>query len=454
MSTRSKAAEGRYEPYAKEKKVEEEVDEVVELPGSAPTAEGEVAASDTPAQEAEAPQEPTEAAAAEAGGDAGTETAEAAQTPAEQGQTAYPMAYSNVSQAPADQASAYDPKNTMLGKYGLADPSQQAQQPQAAGQDAYQGQQQMQQFAGYPQGQEQPQQQQQQQYPSQGYGQGYNQAYGQQQQQVTVTPNPQSDVVINGESASCVVHFRNVAPTITVQDIQLLCSPFGNDSVHIVMMRAKNQALAQFGDLQSSINFVQYYTDNPCQIRGRRVYVKFSRHQQLRQRNNPSKVLLVTLQADYPLIQINIDSIWQLFSSYGFVEKIVIIKRKEEEEDPEGRETNTRQVLVQFSQQFCAASAMQALNGQVVLCGDLQLNLTIQYSNLNTLIVRQQGPESRDYLELYQQQMQMQQGQYGAQPYGMQGGMPMQQGGMPMQGGGMPMHGGMPMQGGNMQGKW
>lgn len=57
--------------------------------------------------------------------------------------------------------------------------------------------------------------------------------------------------------------------------------------------------------------------------------MRFSRHQALTGTNcNVNKVLLVTLQTDTePTIPITADVVWQIFSTYGFIEKIVVISK-------------------------------------------------------------------------------------------------------------------------------
>jgi len=107
-----------------------------------------------------------------------------------------------------------------------------------------------------------------------------------------------------------------------------LCTQFGQ-VVHVVMMRSNNQALVEMVDQNAAVQFVKFYNQTPCQIRGRRVYARFSRHQELRRRGdgNPNRILLVTLQAEYSLQHLNIDIVYQIFSTYGVIDKIVMIKR-------------------------------------------------------------------------------------------------------------------------------
>ena len=61
--------------------------------------------------------------------------------------------------------------------------------------------------------------------------------------------------------------------------------------------------------------------------------MRFSRHQQLTaSAAGPNRILLVTLQTEQePVIPITADIVWQIFSSYGFIEKIVVMNRQSQE---------------------------------------------------------------------------------------------------------------------------
>ena len=41
-----------------------------------------------------------------------------------------------------------------------------------------------------------------------------------------------------------------------------------------------------------------------------------------------NKVILVTFQSELPLYQLTIDIVWQLFSYYGTIDKIVMVNKE------------------------------------------------------------------------------------------------------------------------------
>jgi hypothetical protein len=62
------------------------------------------------------------------------------------------------------------------------------------------------------------------------------------------------------------------------------------------------------------------------------------------------------------------------------------------------RSLNTRQVLVQYTSPQEATLAMDALNSETVYVGSdpvIGLATSIQYSNLQDLSIKQQGPDAR-----------------------------------------------------------
>eukprot|EP00026_Physarum_polycephalum_P006252 Phypoly_transcript_06294.p1 GENE.Phypoly_transcript_06294~~Phypoly_transcript_06294.p1 ORF type:complete len:441 (+),score=88.08 Phypoly_transcript_06294:347-1669(+) len=165
------------------------------------------------------------------------------------------------------------------------------------------------------------------------------------------------------------------------------------------MLKSKNQALLQFGELSSAINFMQYYSTIQANIRGRNVYPQFSSHQELSSSSgviatheadgpagssSPNRILLVTINnAMYP---ITVDILYQVFGSHGMVEKIVIFSK-----------TKGLQALIQYNSVAAATSAKDTLNGQNIYTnGSCQLQ--IQYSKLQTeLTVTANNERTKDF---------------------------------------------------------
>lgn len=190
---------------------------------------------------------------------------------------------------------------------------------------------------------------------------------------------------------SKVIHVRNVGHEITENDLLELVQPFGSVT-KLVMLRTKNQALMQMQDVASAINLVDYYTNVQPSVRGRNVYMQFSSHQELTTDQTqgrksdtdgqPNRILLVSIHhVIYPM---TVDVLHQVFSPYGFVEKIVTFQK-----------SAGFQALVQYETRQNASSAMSALHGRNIYDGCCQLD--IQYSNLTELQVNYNNDRSRDF---------------------------------------------------------
>lgn len=192
---------------------------------------------------------------------------------------------------------------------------------------------------------------------------------------------------------SKVIHVRNVGHEITENDLLELVQPFGGVS-KFVMLRNKNQALLQMEDMTSAQKAVEYYTDTvQPNVRGRNVYMQFSSHQELTttEQNHgrktdmdaePNRILLVSIH--HMLYPINVDVLHQVFSPFGFVEKIVTFNK-----------SAGFQALIQYATPQNAASAMGELQGRNIY--DRCCQLDIQYSNLMELQVNYNNERSRDF---------------------------------------------------------
>ncbi|EOA36674.1 hypothetical protein CARUB_v10012016mg [Capsella rubella] len=189
--------------------------------------------------------------------------------------------------------------------------------------------------------------------------------------------------------SSKVIHVRNVGHEISENDLLQLFQPFGVIT-KLVMLRAKNQALLQMQDVSSAVSALQFFTNVQPTIRGRNVYVQFSSHQELTtieqnihgREDEPNRILLVTIH--HMLYPITVDVLHQVFSPYGFVEKLVTFQK-----------SAGFQALIQYQVQQYAASARTALQGRNIYDGCCQLD--IQFSNLEELQVNYNNDRSRDY---------------------------------------------------------
>jgi polypyrimidine tract-binding protein 2 len=207
----------------------------------------------------------------------------------------------------------------------------------------------------------------------------------------------------HANAPSRVIHFRNVGPDVTQHDLLVLATGFGAVE-QVLMLKSKNQALLQFGELNPAISFMQYYSTVQASIRGRNVYPQFSSHQELSSSSGviaqhgggsadptangnagaPNRILLVTINnAIYP---ITVDILYQVFGSHGMVEKIVIFNK-----------TKGLQALIQYNNVQSATSAKESLHGQNIYTnGSCQLH--IQYSNLSgELTVTANNDRTKDF---------------------------------------------------------
>uniref|UniRef100_A0A8R7U0D9 RRM domain-containing protein n=1 Tax=Triticum urartu TaxID=4572 RepID=A0A8R7U0D9_TRIUA len=170
---------------------------------------------------------------------------------------------------------------------------------------------------------------------------------------------------------SRVIHIRNVGHEISETDLLQVVQPFGAVA-KLVMLRTKNQALVQMEDLSASISAIQYYTTIQPSVRGRNVYLQYSSHQELTtdqsshgrnpDQDEPNRILLVTVH--HMLYPMTVEVLHQVFSPYGFVEKIVTFQK-----------TAGFQALIQFQSRQSAIQAAGALH--------VSLLLHIQLSELN-----------------------------------------------------------------------
>ncbi len=161
---------------------------------------------------------------------------------------------------------------------------------------------------------------------------------------------------------SKVVHFRNIAAEIEQHEVVAVCQQFGAVE-KVLMMRLKNQCLVMFAQMASAIHFMNYWVDTNTVpvVKGRKLFCRFSRHAQLTAAAHVSgsRILLATLSTsfrpeDYG-ISITADIVWQIFSPYGTVEKIVLMQKD-----------SSLQALIQFQTQDQCATAHTALHNKLV----------------------------------------------------------------------------------------
>lgn len=196
-------------------------------------------------------------------------------------------------------------------------------------------------------------------------------------------PGPRNNEV--GEPTR-VIHLRNVTPEVSQLSIQNLCQSFGRIR-SLVMLRQKNQALVEMETLQAATQIVEYFKEpGYSEIDGRRVYMRYSRHEELTATQPASKTLLVSMfNTQYDVssaAHITPMIVYQIFGNYGPVERIVVLPKN----DSSAQNYNRVQALVQFETKEGAEQVKNMLQGQPVTLGDtVTFTLDIQFSRMEEI---------------------------------------------------------------------
>ncbi|XP_018317102.1 polypyrimidine tract-binding protein 1 isoform X2 [Mycetomoellerius zeteki] len=221
---------------------------------------------------------------------------------------------------------------------------------------------------------------------------------------------------------SRVIHIRNIPNEVTEAEIIHLGLPFGRVT-NVLVLKGKNQAFLEMGDENAAATMVNYYATGVAQLRGRAVYVQFSNHRELKtdqtHSNNavssptndvantsensnsqvaiagqnqvsgpgetqggPNTVLRVIVE--HLLYPITLDILYQIFTRYGKVLKIVTFTKN-----------SSFQALIQYADMLSAQTAKFSLDGQNVY--NSCCTLRIDYSKMQNLNVKYNNDKSRDY---------------------------------------------------------
>lgn len=182
------------------------------------------------------------------------------------------------------------------------------------------------------------------------------------------------------------MHVRGLPEDATETDIISICIPFGIVS-NVLVLKGKGQGFVQMADEITAATLLTYYSQTPANVRGRTVYFQYSNRQELDTKraassDTPNHVILVTVQnMVYP---ITIDVLYQIFSRYGAVHKIVCFNRNA-----------GFQALIQMDSITSALGAKGALDNQNIYPGCN--TLSIQFSGLQQLTVKYNSDKSRDF---------------------------------------------------------
>ncbi|XP_014227129.1 polypyrimidine tract-binding protein 1 isoform X2 [Trichogramma pretiosum] len=217
---------------------------------------------------------------------------------------------------------------------------------------------------------------------------------------------------------SRVIHIRNIPNEVTDAEIIHLGMPFGRVT-NVLVLKGKNQAFLEMADEGAAATMVSYYTSCPAQLRNRAVYVQFSNHRELKTdqthsvaagsptnaiantsnnanvqtagqgqvqgndtQGGPNTVLRAIIE--HMIYPITLDILYQIFSRYGKVLKIVTFTKN-----------GTFQALIQYADMMAAQNAKFNLDGQNIY--NSCCTLRIDYSKMQNLNVKYNNDKSRDY---------------------------------------------------------
>lgn len=205
---------------------------------------------------------------------------------------------------------------------------------------------------------------------------------------------------------SKVVHIRNIPPQITEVEVIQFGLIFGN-IINVLNLRSKCQAFLEFEKCEEAQSMINYFANNPIQVTGRQIFVQYSNYKNLvtdpantnnqvaraaldlakelhksAQSGGQNTVLRAMIQN--MLYGVSLDTIYQIFSRFGPVLKIITFTKNEK-----------FQALIQMKDAGCAQAAKNALHGHSIYASCCTLH--IDYSKLNTLNVKYNNEKSRDY---------------------------------------------------------
>ena len=207
---------------------------------------------------------------------------------------------------------------------------------------------------------------------------------------------------------SKVVQLRNVPQDVYEADLMNWALPFGK-VVNLLFQRRKNRAMVEFADLSSGISMFTYWQQRiQPTFGGKNIYCVFSKHQQINQIDNNSKMNgsfghncqgnhsefsttetpVLRVVVEQLVFSVNVDHFYQLFSEYGKVSKVVTFMRK-----------SSFQAFIQFEQIGKASTARQGMDGTPMFGPSISsMNiLRVGFSKLTNLKVNFNNEKSRDY---------------------------------------------------------
>ncbi|XP_063686648.1 polypyrimidine tract-binding protein 2-like isoform X2 [Bolinopsis microptera] len=224
-----------------------------------------------------------------------------------------------------------------------------------------------------------------------------------------------------------VVHVRNAPEDISALDLCILAMKFGT-VINTLIMRQKGQAFIEFAEESQAIAFVNYHNYVPAIVRNKHVFIQLSTHSHLKTNAESQSATQAALNAlaSYPgaqtpnamppaipqivsssalstaqmlplqegcilhliieraIYSVTLDTLYQIFSRFGPVAKIVTFNKNSE-----------FQGFVQYVDQLSAMAALNSLNNQNVYSGCCTLRLS--ETKMKDLDVKSNSDKARDY---------------------------------------------------------
>ncbi|XP_052556778.1 polypyrimidine tract-binding protein 3 isoform X1 [Tympanuchus pallidicinctus] len=216
---------------------------------------------------------------------------------------------------------------------------------------------------------------------------------------------------------SRVLHLRQIPDNATEADVISLGLPFGKVT-NVLILRGKSQAFLEMASEENAISMVNYCSSAIPHIHNQPVYIQYSNHRELKTDNIPSQanaqaalqavntvqygnvaitsafapeggvspshssvLRIIVENLFYP---VTLDVLYQIFSRFGFVLKIVTFTRN-----------NQFQALIQYAEPVNAYYAKMALDGRNIY--NACCTLHIDFSKLTSLKVKYNNEKSRDF---------------------------------------------------------
>ncbi|KFO93852.1 Polypyrimidine tract-binding protein 3, partial [Buceros rhinoceros silvestris] len=220
--------------------------------------------------------------------------------------------------------------------------------------------------------------------------------------------------------SSRVLHLRQVPSDAAEADVISLGLPFGKVT-NVLMLRGKGQALLEMESEEAAATMMNHYTSTTPQLRSQPVYIQYSYHKEIKTDNvsdqakaqaalqavngtQPGNLAVTSgpaaeggvlsgqgcvlrLIVENLLYPVSLDVLYQIFSKFGPVLKIIIFSKN-----------NQFQALLQYADPTNAYHAKMALNGHSIYTACCTLR--IEFSRLTNLKVKYNNDKSRDFTRL------------------------------------------------------